>query len=207
MGPRLHTSRSAEILGVCASTALLAAACLAGCGGTADARRPPTDAVGERALPAVAPTPALLRALADGTERFDAHVDPARGVLFVEVFTDASGEDPRADASGEVKLAERLCGAALTARLERLALDLRTRFESADGEEVVTCAEDTCRHSAAMEYDSDGALVFRAGAGGALVLDRVVRTEGGPVTEEWRAGAERWASEQVSALGSGTCGP
>lgn len=201
-----EAKRTSGMVGRGGLAALLVALALSGCGGAAGATRAQGTPAEGAAPVAATPTLPLLRALADGSEPFAAHVDAARGVLFVEVFTDPSGEDPRIDANGEVRVAERLCGAALATRLERVVTDLHARFESGD-EEAVVCEGDTCRHHAAMEYDSDGVLVFRAGTDGAPVLDRVVRTEGGPVSDEWRATAQRWADERVAALSSGACAP
>lgn len=178
---------------------------LSACGSSATPA-PTTPPVASAAPPVApaAPTAALLQSIASGNESLDAHLDATRGVLFVERYSDASGENPRANASGEVEIAERLCSAALTERLERLRTDWRGRFE-VNGAEAMVCAGEACTHHAEMEYDVDARVVFRGGPNGAILLDRVVRIEGGPVSDEWRTAAERWAHDRETELASGVC--
>ncbi len=165
------------------------------------AAEPAPRAAPEPAPPADAPTAAFIRRLATGAEPFASHVSPERGVVFVEYFSDASGQDPRADAQGVVKEARRLCGDELSGRLDRLREDLARRVETSAHDPLFTCSGRVCTFPAEMEYDLGGELRFAPG----LVLESVVRTEGGPVTEEFVAEAERWAEDALRRLEGGRC--
>lgn len=151
------------------------------------------------------PSPDLLRSLAEGEVGFARHVDPGRGVAFVEYFDDASGEDPRA-VQGLVKTAERLCGEELTGRLERLRRDLAYRVESSAHDPLFTCTGMTCTFPAEMEFDRTGELRFRSAPERGLVLDAVIRIEGGTVTEEFVAAGQAWAEAQLTRLADDRCG-
>jgi len=138
-----------------------------------------------------------LRALAGGSR--DA-IDPARGVVFVVYATDASGEDPRADAQGMIRTASRACGAELDDALEHLGADIARRLEDEAWSDLVRCEGSTCSIPAMGEYDLTGALTFEDGA-----LVSVVRIEGGPVTDELVAAGEAYAEAQLAELAGGRC--
>lgn len=167
----------------------LAVAVALGCGGGPAPRpverevsppRQPIDVVGD-----------LMRG---ANPRSDA-VDPARGVVFAEYYTDPSEQDPRAGEDGLVRVAARLCGAELAARLERF------RGELSRHTETTVCAETYCTYQAAGEYDLDARLEFAPGP----VLESVVLIEGGPVTEEFTTEARDWARRELARLAKGSC--
>lgn len=144
----------------------------------------------------------LVRRLAVVPTALQAAVDPRVGVLWIQVYNDAAGTDPRS-VGGVVRSAERLCGSALSTRLSTLQRDLKARH--GDGvEPQVTCAADTCRYPAQMEFDLAGQLSFaQAPVGPRLV--QVVQVEGGPVTPAFTSAAYAWAGQQIRAKAGGRC--
>lgn len=151
------------------------------------------------------PTPDLMRRLASGEEDFARYVESERGVSFLEYYEDASGEDARAGEDGVVRVAERLCGEALSTRLRGLREDLARRVVDTGDDALFNCTEAGCFHPARGEYDLDGRFEFRDDPDGGLVLERVVRVEGGPVTEEFVEAAEAWVEQEVVRLAEEGC--
>ncbi|MEZ4241637.1 MAG: hypothetical protein R3F59_36915 [Myxococcota bacterium] len=148
-----------------------------------------------------APTPALVRRLAEGKLPRGKVVDPQQGVVFTSVGSDARGDDPRADEHGVVREAVLACGDDLASRYDALTEDVRGRL----GEGLaVDCEGMVCRFPARMEYDRGGKLTFRK-EGGGLVLVAVERIEGGPVSADFTREAEAWSGEQVAALSAEGC--
>ncbi|MCB9595442.1 MAG: hypothetical protein H6719_22165 [Sandaracinaceae bacterium] len=164
-----------------------------GCGAAEPAAEQPT-AVEEAPEP---PALAWLEALGRGDR---ARVDLARGVVFVTYASDASGEDPDADEDGTIRTARRLCGPELDAALTQLAADITRRVEDDVFGPMMACADATCSFPAMGEYDTTGDLGFEGG-----VLQTVVRIEGGPVGEEFRAEGARWADDATARLAGGRC--
>lgn len=175
---------------------------LAACGGaTADA--PPRVVEPE---PVVAPPPEApvadaakpaLERVVRGEASLGDLVDPARGVVHVMWATDASGQDPRADESGIIRVGERVCGAELTELITFLDRDLANRTDA-----PWDCADDTCEHPAAMEYDLAGRYRFERAD--PVHLISVVRVETG-VTEPALTQARDFVRDQLATLENGTC--
>jgi hypothetical protein len=165
-------------------------------------------AAGERLplgpAPAPGPTEDFMLALADGRARLDALVDPERGVLFVSVLSDVSGEDPRAGSDGMIRRAERVCGRELSPRLDRLREDLARRVEVHGERAAFRCTGDTCRYRATMEFDVDGEFVFATGGPAGVRLDRVIEVEG-EMDDSFYARERPWVDARVRALGGGRC--
>ena len=168
---------------------LLATLLLLGCGG-GGASAPPGQSPVESPPPS-GPSLALVEGLAAGEIPWSAHVDEARGVAVVEVYTDAAAEEGE---EGEVRSANRHCGPALEAYLEAFTRDLRTRREHGEPP-LVRCEESRCVFDGAMEFDRDGSLRFE---GDRLVA--VVRVETPAIPEEIVALRRAWAEEALAAL-------
>lgn len=172
---------------------------LAACGGSA----PPVE---HRAAPAdpepaavAPPTPALMARIAAGELALRSLVDPSAGLLYAGYYTDPSEQDPRADDTGLVKIAERACGD----RLDALVDALGKQTAAVDGVPW-RCAGWVCRRDAPGEYTLDERWRF-AGEAGALRLVEVVNIEGGPVTEDFVREGEAWTAAALEALGPGSC--
>jgi hypothetical protein len=167
------------------------------CGGSAVA---PIEnrAAGGPADPAEAPPPTveLLRGFAMGSRLLADHVDAVRGVAFVAYFTDPSDEDPRAGRDGIVRISDRLCGDALTVRLDRLREDLNFRVVN---ESMLYCSGQRCTSSALGEYHTNASYYFTSDSG-KLELDAVIEVEGGPVTEEFAQQGASWAEAERTRL-------
>jgi hypothetical protein len=132
-------------------------------------------------------------------------VDPARGLIAVEYFSDASGEDPRADHSGLVRSAHHLCGEQLARELARVQEDLARRVETTSHEPLFRCSGLECRFSAEMEFDRDGVFRFETDEGGTTSLRSIVRIEGGTMTEAFTHRAEEWTGALLRALADRRC--
>jgi len=143
--------------------------------------------------------------LGRGALRLDALVDRRRGLAYAEYFTDASGEDPRADRNGLVRLAELACGDALVRRLAALEQDLRRRVQDSQYDPLFTCNAGACTHPAEMEFDLRGRYTFERDASGRAVLVSVVRIEGGAMTNAFDRAGERWTASRLRSLASQGC--
>lgn len=151
------------------------------------------------------PEPALMQRFAREDGALRSHVDESRGLLRVEIFSDASGEDRRAGPDGIVRIAERLCGSTIDPYLVQLKRDLALRVEQSSHDPLFACTTDMCSFPAEMEFDRRGVFRFASDPGRGLVLDSIVRIEGGTVSEEWAREAEVWANEQLRRLGPTRC--
>lgn len=151
------------------------------------------------------PTPALMQELARDESALAEHVDPARGVIRVEIFSDASGTDRRAGPDGVVRISERLCGEAIDAYLVELKRDLALRVSQTSHDPLFTCTSDACSFPAELEFDRRGVLRFAHHPQRGVLLDAVVRIEGAGPTEAWTREAEAWANEQLRRLASTSC--
>ena len=204
------SGRRFALLGVAASSWMW----LGGCGGTASP--PPARAV----IPAGRvgePDPAsvrhadpdleVMRGLMEGGTPMGEHVDPRRGVLRIEIFSDASGEDARAGSDGIVRIAQRICGPELGSFADELQRNLKMRFSDRYHEPPFECDGDQCNYPAAMEFDCDGELRFAVDETMGTILTQIVRIEGATVTDEWAAAARVWVEEQIGRLGETRCSP
>ncbi|MBX3269781.1 MAG: hypothetical protein KF729_05950 [Sandaracinaceae bacterium] len=167
---------------------------LAACGG---GRAEPAEPAPTAASPSVATLEGLARGARDA-------IDAARGVVFVLFTTDASDADPRADADGRIRTAERACGASLDEALARLGRDLALRFDEPEHRAALECDALRCTFPALGEYDATGELVF-VRAGGRVVLDAVARVEGGGATDAFRREGAAFADAERARLAGGGC--
>jgi hypothetical protein len=168
---------------------VLLALVIAGCGATTQTSTTPDSP--ERVDGAV------LVQLARGERAWSSVIDPRIGLARVEVFGDASGEDPRADADGTVHIAERLCGEALERYLETLTADLRLRVETSWHDPLFVCTATECRFDAEMEFDRSGRIELASSGASIVAIERV---EGGTVAESWLAEANAWVREAHARL-------
>ncbi len=151
---------------------------------------PPEPPVADAAKPA-------LERVVRGEASIGDLVDASQGVVHVIWATDASGLDPRADESGIIRLGERVCGAELAELVTYLDRDLGNRTDT-----TWDCADDSCEHPAAMEYDLSGRYRFERGDPVRLIS--VVRIETG-VTEDALTQAREFVRDQLATLENGTC--
>lgn len=147
----------------------------------------------------------LFRRVAEGDRALAELIDPRKGLVLIEYFSDASGEDPRADPDGTVRIAERLCGDDLTAGLERLSRDLALRAEQSSFDPTFACEGLACTHPAEMEFDVSGTYRFDRRDDGTLRLESVTRIEGAAVLEEFLERAREWTEQQRARLAGGDC--
>lgn len=144
----------------------------------------------------------LVRDLASGKASFVDHIDSETGVVFYQYFTDPTEQDPRADESGLVAVAERLCSAALADRLAALKRNLAAKL--ADGAEP-ECSQKSCMLGADAEYELGATLVFEIEGKDRAVLAAVAEVEGGPVTDEFRQQANDWLAHEEAKQFGGRC--
>lgn len=191
---------------------LLIAALCCGCGGNPQL---PTETVAATPRPIPPPppiieiNPALILDFANGDLPTLAAVDPARGVDFFE-YASAPGEDPRADASGMVRVAKKFCDAELTLRLDVLRSDLKRRVGELveygdDANAYFRCEEMECRFDGMMEYDLGGAIAFENTPEHGTVLVSVFRYETALVTEAFFEDARAWAQKETIELDQQRC--
>ncbi len=146
------------------------------------------------------PTPELLLAIAADRSQASSLVDVARGFVVVDVFN--GSDDPRADAKGRLRVAERVCGDQAVARATELAEELATLAGS--GPEVFRCAGAVCTHAATDALPHAGSYAFQA-PDGKQVLSVVVRM--GPVGKAAavQRRIEGWVDNQLRRLASESC--
>ena len=149
------------------------------------------------------PTSATMLAIASGQLTAADVLDEVRGFVLVEVFDDASGSDPRADPRGQVRAAERVCGARAKQRFSELKDDLAARTEGGT-KDVFTCDGPVCTHPPIMELDKTGSYAFQAPEGH-QVLAVVVRIGGIPSSPADQQQIEAWVDEQLRELGGEDC--
>jgi hypothetical protein len=185
----------------------LAVAAVTGCKSSptpaAPEPEPSPAATDSGTIEAAPPDAAWMTRVAAGEVPLGSLIDERRGLAYAAYYTDASDEDPAADAEGLVKVAERACGERLAALTAELTADLRRRLEIEDPAPF-RCQGWTCLHEAAGEYDLDGRYSFAASPDGTRLV-AVARIEGGPVTEEFVAEGEQWVAEALAALEPPEC--
>jgi hypothetical protein len=200
------------------STFVLLSLALA-CGGVSAEPEPSPEAVsepgGEAPSEAEAPEPAggplvdaeRMARIADGHEPLRDFVVPARGLVYVLYATDASGEDPRADEDGIIRLAEHWCTEAeLSDGIDRLQRDLARRARDPIREPLFECVDDRCSHPAQMEYDVGGHYEFARIAGfDGPALIAVEHVESASMTEAFLEDAEVFVRDERAALAGATC--
>lgn len=134
-------------------------------------------------------------------------VAPGRGLVYILYATDASGEDPRADDDGMIRLAEHWCpGAQLGDQVDRLQRDLARRMREPVREPLFECIDDRCEHPAQMEYDVTGHYEFArvdGFAGPALIA--VEHVEGAGMSDAFLEDAEIFVRDQRAAHAGATC--
>ena len=192
------------------STDLLALAVLAAAAGCKSSPTPaapepdPSPAASDGAITEAAPPDAAwMTRVAAGEVPLGSLIDERRGLAYAAYYTDASDENPAADAEGLVKVAERACGERLAELTADLTADLRRRLAIEDPTPF-RCQGWMCLHEAAGEYDFDGRYTFAASPEGTRLV-AVARIEGGPVTEEFVAAGEKWVAEALAALEPQEC--
>jgi hypothetical protein len=173
---------------LCSAVAAVALGCGSNGGTERAAVAEPAAVSARRPIDVVRDLVTRAIALADAT-------DAARGVVFVEYYTDPSEQDPRAGADGLIRAAARLCGSDLLARINSFRSDLARHADA------VACQGLVCTYEAAAEYDLGATLTFAPGP----VLESVVLIEGGPVTEEFTTEARAWARRELARLAKGSC--
>ena len=141
-----------------------------------------------------------MERMARDVASFRAAMHPDRGLLLVEYFSDASGEDPDADENGTVARARRLCGTTLDDYLARAQRDLHHRLNDADARATVTCEPPMCSFAAMVEFDLAGELRFGDG-----YLDSIVRVESAGVSESFLAAARAHVTASLGSHASGRC--
>jgi len=145
--------------------------------------------------------------IAEGHRPLEALVAPSRGLVYVLYATDASGEDPRADDDGMIRLAEHWCTSEeLTDNVDRLQRDLARRMRDRVREPLFECVDDRCEHPAQMEYDVAGHYEFapvEGFEGPALIAVEHVESAG--MTEDFLAEAEIFVRDQRAAHAGATC--
>ncbi len=145
--------------------------------------------------------------IAAGHEPLRELVAPSRGVIYVLYATDASGEDPRADDDGIIRLAEHWCSdEQLTDGIDRLQRDLARRIREPIREPLFECVDDRCGHPAQMEYDVAGHYEFaRVDGFDGPALIAVEHVESASMTERFLADAEDFVRDERAALAGATC--
>lgn len=145
--------------------------------------------------------------IAEGHRPLRELVAPSRGLLHVLYATDASGEDPRADEDGIIRLAEHWCpGEDLEDNVDRLQRDLARRIREPVREPLFECVDDRCEHPAQMEYDVAGHYEFARVEGfDGPALIAVEHVESAGMTEAFLAEAEVFVRDQRAAHAGATC--
>lgn len=193
---------------------------LAACGGPSEpAEEPVADDPGGEALtepePETAPeepTGPMVDAermarIAAGHEPLRELVAPSRGLVYVLYASDASGEDPRADDDGTIRLAEHWCGEEeLADGIDRLQRDLARRMRDPIREPLFECVDDRCGHPAQMEYDVAGHYEFvRVDGFEGPALIAVEHVESAGMTDEFLAEAEVFVRDARATHAGATC--
>ncbi|HHO51450.1 MAG TPA: hypothetical protein ENK18_11380 [Deltaproteobacteria bacterium] len=181
---------------------------LGGCGGPSSPPPPPPPPV---VLPEPPPAPSSTRvpdptsewmlSLASGARPPTELLDPQRGFTLVEVFPDP--DDPEANAQGQVRRAERLCGDEAGARLERLQADLAARSGGGQ-DDVFHCSGPVCTHPPRTPDDLSGSYAFQA-PDDHLVLELVVRIGGIPRSPHAQQEIEAWVDARIDELDGQPC--
>ncbi len=145
--------------------------------------------------------------IAEGHRPLRELVAPSRGVVYVLYATDASGEDPRADDDGIIRLAEHWCpGEQLDDNVDRLQRDLARRMREPIREPLFECVDDRCEHPAQMEYDVAGDYEFAAVDGfDGPALIAVEHVEAAGMSEAFVAEAEVFVRDQRATHAGATC--
>lgn len=142
-----------------------------------------------------------MLSLASATRPVSEVLDPQRGFTLVEVSTDA--DDPRADAGGQVRTAQRLCGAAAGDALEQLQADLAER-SSGGTDDIFRCSGPVCTHPPRTPDDLSGSYAFQA-PDDRLVLELVVRIGGIPRSPHAQQEIEAWVDARIDELDGQPC--
>tara|TARA_B100001750_G_scaffold132217_1_gene105082 strand:- start:616 stop:1113 length:498 start_codon:yes stop_codon:yes gene_type:complete len=150
---------------------------------------------------------ATMRRIAQGHVLLRDLVDPERGVVYVLYAEDASGEDPRADDDGIIRLAEHWCAAEeLDDHVDRLQRDLHRRIDDPIREPLFECADDHCDHPAQMEYDVEGHYEFaRVEGREGPTLIAVEQVEGAAMSEAFQNDAAAFVRDRRAAFATARC--
>jgi hypothetical protein len=162
--------------------------------------------------PARVLTLSLLRQMLAAPAAFMRFVDPARGVLSIEYYDNASGElVPHSNKDGDVMWAERLCGAQLSERLETIRRDLAETIKVdrslPAARRIVSCSnEPTVECVRRGGHDiTDYHLQFIVDEKHGLVLDTVLELQRGTMTTAWIQRGDAFVAQERKRLSATRC--
>lgn len=137
------------------------------------------------------PTPAVLASAIERDGSVRGLIDPS-GLVVVSAYEDADGE---------VRQANRQCGA----ELARTVRNLDAHLEIDEEEGLVRCAADSCKDPSQRAHDPHRIFVFRPDARRGVVLDAVLLLGDAGLSERGLAAELEWGRAQIPATRASAC--
>lgn len=137
--------------------------------------------------------------VAHGRRSLYSLAEPGVGLAIALHRSDPSGEDPAADAEGNIRQAERVCDATAPA-LARVERGLAVHFDPAFDYVPLRCEGSVCEARGPMEFATSLRFVFEPVPGGGVVLRSVLEVEDVAMMDELVHRAWNWAELAVEEL-------